>query len=203
MKTGRSFSISGGRGHSWRVEREGSLSPLPVRTRCCCFSAERHRFVEINSKHHVTFDKSDRGNNPSPSASSLTTTPSNTGRMTNQCNSSAAGREAEEKQAADDNTEAAYKDAGHCSRNTHNLLLGLTVMGRRGQSTDSAHNSTTTVCVCALLCAAALLVEFQIHFANYAKIGFFSHSPFLPRPLDQSEGRVRPCNSQHPLVSLC
>lgn len=52
--------------------------------------------------------------------------------MTNQCNSSAPGRETEEKQVADDNTEAAYKDAGHCSRNTHNLLLGLTVMGRQG-----------------------------------------------------------------------
>lgn len=86
--------------------------------------------------------------------------------MTNQCNSSAAGRETEEKQAADDNTEAAYKDAGHCSRNTHNLLLGLTVMGRQGQSTDSTHNSTTTLCVCVLWCAAGLLVEFKAHFSN-------------------------------------
>lgn len=75
MKTGRSFSLSGGRGHNWRVEGEESLSPLPVWTRYCCFSAERHRFVEINSKHHVTFDKSDRSNNPSPSATSLTPPP--------------------------------------------------------------------------------------------------------------------------------
>ncbi|XP_044037835.1 solute carrier family 1 member 9 isoform X4 [Siniperca chuatsi] len=37
-------------------------------------------------------------------------------------------KEKEENQQ-DDNTEVAYKDAGHCSRNTHNLLLGLTVMG--------------------------------------------------------------------------
>ncbi|XP_034749309.1 solute carrier family 1 member 9 [Etheostoma cragini] len=37
-------------------------------------------------------------------------------------------KEAEENQR-DDNTDVAYKDAGHCSRNTHNLLLGLTVLG--------------------------------------------------------------------------
>lgn len=90
-------------------------------------AAAQHRCVEINSKHHVTIDKSDLSNDPSPSSHPL---PPFTGRMTNQCNSSAAGRETEEKQVADDNTEAAYKDAGHCSRNTHNLLLGLTVMGR-------------------------------------------------------------------------
>ncbi|XP_029945421.1 solute carrier family 1 member 9 [Salarias fasciatus] len=45
----------------------------------------------------------------------------------NQSNTSKA-KEKEENQR-DDNTDMAYKDAGHCSRNTHNLLLGLTVMG--------------------------------------------------------------------------
>ncbi|XP_003442568.1 solute carrier family 1 member 9 isoform X1 [Oreochromis niloticus] len=52
--------------------------------------------------------------------------------MTNQptANQSNANKEKEkEENQRDDNTEIAYKDAGHCSRNTHNLLLGLTVMG--------------------------------------------------------------------------
>ncbi|GLD48942.1 excitatory amino acid transporter 2-like protein, partial [Lates japonicus] len=52
--------------------------------------------------------------------------------MTNQstANQSSANKEKEkEENQRDDNTEVAYKDAGHCSRNTHNLLLGLTVMG--------------------------------------------------------------------------
>ncbi|XP_044037833.1 solute carrier family 1 member 9 isoform X2 [Siniperca chuatsi] len=54
------------------------------------------------------------------------------GRMTNQQTANQSNtnkvKEKEENQQ-DDNTEVAYKDAGHCSRNTHNLLLGLTVMG--------------------------------------------------------------------------
>uniref|UniRef100_A0A3Q2VCT1 Amino acid transporter n=1 Tax=Haplochromis burtoni TaxID=8153 RepID=A0A3Q2VCT1_HAPBU len=51
--------------------------------------------------------------------------------MTNQptANQSNANKEKEKENQRDDNTEIAYKDAGHCSRNTHNLLLGLTVMG--------------------------------------------------------------------------
>lgn len=52
--------------------------------------------------------------------------------MTNQptANQSNTNKEkAKEEKQQDDNTEVAYKDAGHCSRNTHNLLLGLTVMG--------------------------------------------------------------------------
>ncbi|KAM8824917.1 solute carrier family 1 member 9 isoform 1-T1 [Synchiropus picturatus] len=53
------------------------------------------------------------------------------GRMTNQpaLNQSNAHKKGKEESQRDDNTEVAYKDAGHCSRNTHNLLLGLTVMG--------------------------------------------------------------------------
>ncbi|XP_053706981.1 solute carrier family 1 member 9 isoform X2 [Synchiropus splendidus] len=51
--------------------------------------------------------------------------------MTNQpaLNQSNAHKKGKEESQRDDNTEVAYKDAGHCSRNTHNLLLGLTVMG--------------------------------------------------------------------------
>ncbi|TKS91427.1 Excitatory amino acid transporter 2 GLT-1 [Collichthys lucidus] len=53
-------------------------------------------------------------------------------RMTNQSTANPSNtnkvKEKEENQR-DDNTDVAYKDAGHCSRNTHNLLLGLTVMG--------------------------------------------------------------------------
>uniref|UniRef100_A0A3Q3WGE1 Amino acid transporter n=1 Tax=Mola mola TaxID=94237 RepID=A0A3Q3WGE1_MOLML len=52
--------------------------------------------------------------------------------MTNQsaANQSNANKLKEkEGSQRDDNTEVAYKDAGHCSRNSHNLLLGLTVMG--------------------------------------------------------------------------
>lgn len=54
--------------------------------------------------------------------------------MTNQsaANQSNTGKAKKEENQRDDNTEVAYKDAGHCSRNTHNLLLGLTVMGRQG-----------------------------------------------------------------------
>ncbi|XP_031174954.1 solute carrier family 1 member 9 [Sander lucioperca] len=50
--------------------------------------------------------------------------------MTNKstANQSNTKKETEENQR-DDNTDVAYKDAGHCSRNTHNLLLGLTVLG--------------------------------------------------------------------------
>ncbi|XP_036943528.1 solute carrier family 1 member 9 isoform X1 [Acanthopagrus latus] len=52
--------------------------------------------------------------------------------MTNQSTANQSNtnkvKEKEENQQ-DDNTEVAYKDAGHCSRNTHSLLLGLTVMG--------------------------------------------------------------------------
>ncbi|XP_056871823.1 solute carrier family 1 member 9 [Takifugu flavidus] len=47
--------------------------------------------------------------------------------MTNQPNTNKL-KEKEEPQR-DDNPEGALKDAGHCSRNAHNLLLGLTVMG--------------------------------------------------------------------------
>nr|XP_043905996.1 solute carrier family 1 member 9 isoform X1 [Solea senegalensis] len=53
-------------------------------------------------------------------------------RMTNQAtaNQSNANKAKEKEESQrDDNTEVAYKDAGHCSRDTHNLLLGLTVMG--------------------------------------------------------------------------
>ncbi|XP_065820567.1 solute carrier family 1 member 9 isoform X1 [Labrus bergylta] len=53
-------------------------------------------------------------------------------RMTNQSTANQSNtnkvKEKEESQR-DDNTDVAYKDAGHCSRNTHNLLLGLTVLG--------------------------------------------------------------------------
>ncbi|XP_069565179.1 solute carrier family 1 member 9 [Brachyistius frenatus] len=52
--------------------------------------------------------------------------------MTNQptANQSNTNKEKEkEEPQRDDNTEVGYKDAGHCSRNTHTLLLGLTVMG--------------------------------------------------------------------------
>ncbi|TDH03302.1 hypothetical protein EPR50_G00161500 [Perca flavescens] len=50
--------------------------------------------------------------------------------MTNKstANQSNTKKETEENQR-DDNTDVVYKDAGHCSRNTHNLLLGLTVLG--------------------------------------------------------------------------
>ncbi|KAL7377739.1 hypothetical protein ABVT39_003738 [Epinephelus coioides] len=51
--------------------------------------------------------------------------------MTNQstANQSNTNKKEKDESQRDDNTEVAYKDAGHCSRNTHNLLLGLTVMG--------------------------------------------------------------------------
>lgn len=55
-----------------------------------------------------------------------------TGRMTNQptTNQSNTKKDKEKEETArDDNTDLAYKDAGHCSRSTHNLLLGLTVLG--------------------------------------------------------------------------
>ncbi|XP_061606489.1 solute carrier family 1 member 9 isoform X4 [Phyllopteryx taeniolatus] len=55
-----------------------------------------------------------------------------TGRMTNQATvnqSNASKPQAGDETRQDDSTEVGYKDAGHCSRNTHNLLLGLTVMG--------------------------------------------------------------------------
>lgn len=55
-----------------------------------------------------------------------------TGRMTNQTtvNQSNTNKNKEkEENLRDDTTEVVYKDAGYCSRNTHNLLLGLTVMG--------------------------------------------------------------------------
>ncbi|XP_044037832.1 solute carrier family 1 member 9 isoform X1 [Siniperca chuatsi] len=66
-----------------------------------------------------------------PDEGSLLLTRENS-RMTNQQTANQSNtnkvKEKEENQQ-DDNTEVAYKDAGHCSRNTHNLLLGLTVMG--------------------------------------------------------------------------
>uniref|UniRef100_A0AAQ6A7A3 Amino acid transporter n=1 Tax=Amphiprion ocellaris TaxID=80972 RepID=A0AAQ6A7A3_AMPOC len=52
--------------------------------------------------------------------------------MTNQSTANQSNTKTEKEKEEiprDDNTEMAYKDAGHCSRNTHNLLLGLTVMG--------------------------------------------------------------------------
>ncbi|KAM9746560.1 solute carrier family 1 member 9 isoform 2-T4 [Menidia menidia] len=52
--------------------------------------------------------------------------------MTNQptANQSKTKKEKEkEEPIRDDNTDLAFKDAEHCSRNTHNLLLGLTVLG--------------------------------------------------------------------------
>ncbi|CAB1452213.1 unnamed protein product [Pleuronectes platessa] len=51
--------------------------------------------------------------------------------MTNQttANQSNTVKKDKEESQRDDNTDVAYKDAGHCSRNTHNLLLGLTVAG--------------------------------------------------------------------------
>lgn len=64
-----------------------------------------------------------------------------TGRMTNQTTANQSNtnkvKEKEENQP-DDNTEVGYKDAGHCSRNTHNLLLGLTVMGMNEEG-NSGH----------------------------------------------------------------
>ncbi|XP_068434507.1 solute carrier family 1 member 9 [Clinocottus analis] len=57
-------------------------------------------------------------------------------RMTNQstANQSHTNKKKEkekekEESQRDDSTDIVYKDAGHCSRNTHNLLLGLTVLG--------------------------------------------------------------------------
>lgn len=47
--------------------------------------------------------------------------------MTNQSSISKPKEKGESQR--DDNTDVAFKDAGHCSRSTHNLLLGLTVMG--------------------------------------------------------------------------
>ncbi|XP_072298821.1 solute carrier family 1 member 9 [Eucyclogobius newberryi] len=50
--------------------------------------------------------------------------------MTNQTRGNQlSAKEKEEAPPRDDNTEMAFKDAGHCSRNTHNLLLGLTIAG--------------------------------------------------------------------------
>ncbi|XP_019745406.1 solute carrier family 1 member 9 [Hippocampus comes] len=52
--------------------------------------------------------------------------------MTNQAavnQSNATKAKAGDESRQDDSTEVGFKDAGHCSRNTHNLLLGLTVMG--------------------------------------------------------------------------
>ncbi|XP_033999636.1 17-beta-hydroxysteroid dehydrogenase 14 isoform X2 [Trematomus bernacchii] len=52
-------------------------------------------------------------------------------RMTNQskANQSNTNKKEKEESQRDDNTDVVYKDAGHCSRNTHNLLLGLTILG--------------------------------------------------------------------------
>ncbi|XP_041633888.1 solute carrier family 1 member 9 [Cheilinus undulatus] len=53
-------------------------------------------------------------------------------RMTNQATANQSNTnkvKEKEENPRDDNTDVAYKDAGHCSRNTHNLLLGLTVLG--------------------------------------------------------------------------
>lgn len=71
-----------------------------------------------------------------------------TGRMTNQptANQSNTKKEKEKEETSrDDNTELAYKDAGHCSRNTHNLLLGLTVLGTHGH--EGSGCSTKFYCV--------------------------------------------------------
>uniref|UniRef100_A0A3Q2Y0E1 Amino acid transporter n=1 Tax=Hippocampus comes TaxID=109280 RepID=A0A3Q2Y0E1_HIPCM len=55
--------------------------------------------------------------------------------MTNQAavnQSNATKAKAGDESRQDDSTEVGFKDAGHCSRNTHNLLLGLTVMAVLG-----------------------------------------------------------------------
>ncbi|KAM8844404.1 solute carrier family 1 member 9 isoform 1-T5 [Spinachia spinachia] len=51
--------------------------------------------------------------------------------MTNQSTANQYNTTKKEKEESkgDDAAEDGYKDAGYCSRNTHNLLLGLTVMG--------------------------------------------------------------------------
>ncbi|XP_049599943.1 excitatory amino acid transporter 2 isoform X3 [Syngnathus scovelli] len=52
--------------------------------------------------------------------------------MTNQAavnQSNANKAKAGDESQQNDGAEVGYKDAGHCSRNTHSLLLGLTVMG--------------------------------------------------------------------------
>ncbi|KAK9534622.1 hypothetical protein VZT92_007055 [Zoarces viviparus] len=51
--------------------------------------------------------------------------------MTKQstANQSNANKKEKEESQRDDNTDVVYKDGGHCSRNTHNLLLALTVLG--------------------------------------------------------------------------
>ncbi|KAM9784448.1 solute carrier family 1 member 9 isoform 3-T6 [Syngnathus typhle] len=52
--------------------------------------------------------------------------------MTNQAavnQSNANKAKAGDENQQNDGAEVGYKDAGHCSRNTHSLLLGLTVMG--------------------------------------------------------------------------
>lgn len=68
--------------------------------------------------------------------------------MTNQSNTNKL--KAKEEPQGDDNTEMAFKDAGHCSRNTHNLLLGLTVMGMNtplhSVSAQSAVPHSTFLC---------------------------------------------------------
>lgn len=75
-----------------------------------------------------------------PSSTPIPSTVS-TGRMTNQSAANQANtnkaKEKEENQR-DDNTDVAYKDAGHCSRNTHSLLLGLTVGGKKGLGNSAA-----------------------------------------------------------------
>jgi len=52
--------------------------------------------------------------------------------MTNQPTSNQSNTKKEkekEETLQDDNTDLAFKDAEHCSRSSHNLLLGLTVLG--------------------------------------------------------------------------
>uniref|UniRef100_A0A8C2YWI8 Amino acid transporter n=1 Tax=Cyclopterus lumpus TaxID=8103 RepID=A0A8C2YWI8_CYCLU len=70
-----------------------------------------------------------------------------TGRMTNQstANQSKANKKEKEESQRDDNTDVVYKDAGHCSRNSHNLLLGLTVLGMRGLGTSQLSRSDDSV----------------------------------------------------------
>ena len=67
--------------------------------------------------------------------------------MTNQsaANQSNANKLKEkEGSQQDENTEVACKDAGHCGLNSHNLLLGLTIMGTYRTSCLVAGKSDST-----------------------------------------------------------
>lgn len=115
VQSSRSSGSSGGhQGLEWDLQQDSicssSLSPRQSR-RMSSLAAGEECVVETVYKQSAV-------------------SPPSTGRMTHQSKTS---KDKEEPQR-DDNTEVAYKDAGHCSRNTHNLLLGLTVMGRSTQT---------------------------------------------------------------------